>query len=63
MKTLSFFVEANVHAHVDVYFFKSFVKIREYWSTQPYPKILLFSLHMLGNVCNTTVSMKSDCVI
>ena len=27
------------------------------------PKILLFSLHMLGNICNTTVSVKSDCLI
>ena len=34
MKTVSFsrtfFVEANVHAHIDVYLFKSFVKILEY---------------------------------
>ena len=33
----TFFVEANARAHVDVYLFKSFVKIREYWSTLPYP--------------------------
>ena len=44
-------------------FLNVFVKIRECWSTLPYPKILLFSLHMLGNVYNTTVSVKSDCLI
>ena len=30
-------IEANVHAHADVYLFKNFFKIQEYWSTQPYP--------------------------
>ena len=44
-------------------FLKVFVQIRENWSTLPYPQILLFPLHMLGNVCNTTVSVKSDCLI
>ena len=56
------FVEANVPKYVDVYLFTRFVKIFEYYSTLPYPKILLYFLPMLGNVCNTTVSLKINCL-
>ena len=55
-------VEANVHAHVDVYLFKSFVKMRKYLSAAIPLDVIIF-LHMLDNICNTAVSVKSGCLI
>ena len=56
------FVDANVPTYVAVYLFKRIFKILEYYSTLPYPEILLYSLHTLDNVCNTTLSVKITCL-